>query len=212
MGFRHRKKSNSMLTSRGVGLLKPCKCALLLCDMQERFRPLINKGETVVNTCKLMTSVCKELNIPIVVTEQYSNVFGATIKDCFVDEEHAKSVPTFEKRIFSMMTPEVSEHLSTMPDVDSFLLVGVEAHVCVQQTALELLDLGRSVHVIVDGVSSQQEFDSKVAVQRMRDSGAFITTAQAAIFMLMNSSEHPNFKPISKLVVDHMKQYNEFNA
>ena len=80
-----------------------------------------------------------------------------------------------------------------------------------QQTCLDLLENGKDVHVIVDGVSSQQYIDREVALQRLVHAGAFLTTAQSAAFMLMQSAEHPNFKTVSKLTVEHMKLKNEFN-
>jgi hypothetical protein len=76
---------------------------------------------------------------------------------------------------------------------------------------LDLLEMGKQVHVIVDGVSSQQAMDRAVALQRMQSAGAYLTTAQSAAFMLMQSADHPKFKEISKLTVEHMKQPNEFN-
>jgi len=81
----------------------------------------------------------------------------------------------------------------------------------VQQTVLDLLELGYDVHVVADGVSSQQPFDREIALGRMTSAGAFLTTAQSAAFMLMHSAEHPNFRSVSKLVVEHMKLPNEFN-
>ena len=71
--------------------------------------------------------------------------------------------------------------------------------------------MGKDVHVIVDGVSSQQIMDRSVALQRLQSAGAFLTTAQSAAFMLMQSAEHSNFKAVSKLTVEHMKLPNAFN-
>jgi hypothetical protein len=85
------------------------------------------------------------------------------------------------------------------------------AHVCVQQTCLDFLEEGKDVHIIVDGVSSQQAFDREIALQRMSQAGAYLTTAQSAAFMLMKSAEHAHFKTVSKLTVEHMKLPNEFN-
>lgn len=205
-----RSKNTQMSLAKSIGKLIPARSALLVCDMQERFRPLIHRNESIIQTCKLMTSVSKELDIPIVVTEQYPKVFGPTIKECFADQSHLDSLTKYPKKLFSMMTPEVSDYVKTL-DVDTFILLGIEAHVCVQQTALDLLERGHEVHIIADGISSQQSYDREIALQRMVNSGAYLTTAQSAVFMLMQSADHPNFKAVSKLVVDHMKLPNEFN-
>jgi len=119
----------------------------------------------------------------------------------------------FEKKKFSMVTPEVQDCLKTkdFDDRESVILFGIEAHVCVQQTCLDLLEMGKDVHIVVDGVSSQQPFDREIALQRMSNAGAFLTTAQSIAFMLTQSADHPEFKKVSKLTVNHMKVKNEFN-
>ena len=91
------------------------------------------------------------------------------------------------------------------------VVVGIEAHVYVQQTCLDLLEQGADVHVVVDGVSSQQPLDREVAFQHLQQAGAYLTTAQSIVFMLMQSADHPQFKTVSKLTVEHMKLANEFN-
>lgn len=197
-------------TRRAVGKINPNNTALLVCDVQERFRPLIHKMETVINTTKLMTSVAKELDIPMVATQQYTKVFGATVHDAFADPSDVGTlVPVFEKKKFSMMTDEVSDHLKKLGRT-SYLLVGIEAHVCLQQTALDLLEAGHDVHVVADGVSSQSSYDREVALRRMESCGAWLTTAQSAAFMLLGSAEHANFKAVSALVKEHMTLKNEF--
>jgi nicotinamidase-related amidase len=196
--------------ARSIGKLHPSKTCLLLCDMQERFRPLIFHGETVLHTTQYMTSVASALNIPIVVTQQYTKVFGETIPECFASPDVLKSTPIFEKKKFSMLTDQVQLHINTL-DKQSFIVVGIEAHVCVQQTCLDLLEQGKDVHVIVDAVSSQQALDRQVALKRLQQSGAFLTTAQSAAFMLMQTADHENFKAVSKLTVEHMKLENDFN-
>mmetsp|Transcript_7079 Transcript_7079/g.10139 ORF Transcript_7079/g.10139 Transcript_7079/m.10139 type:complete len:213 (+) Transcript_7079:59-697(+) len=195
---------------RMVGKLSPESTAMLLCDIQQRFRPLIYRGETIVKTAQYMTSVAKALNIPVVATQQYTKVFGPTVEECFADPEDLKSTPIFEKKLFSMMTDEVSDHIEKL-NKTSFILFGIEAHVCVQQTALDLLERGHDVHIVVDGVSSQQPIDREIALQRLGQAGAYLTTAQSAAFMLMGSADHENFKAVSKLTVEHMKLPNEFN-
>lgn len=194
-----------------VGKLSPATTALLLCDVQERFRPLIHYMETVVQTTRYMTSVATALDMPIVATQQYTKVFGPTLAECFATPEIAAATPIFEKKKFSMLTPDVSTKLEEL-DKSSYILVGIETHVCVQQTCLDLLQQGKEVHIIVDGVSSQQAVDRQVALQRMQAAGAYLTTAQSAAYMLLQTAEHPNFKTVSKLTVEHMKLPNEFNA
>lgn len=206
-----RIKMSLAATRRAVGKLSPANTALLVCDVQERFRPLIHKMETVINTTKFMTAVAKELNFPVVATQQYTKVFGPTITDALADpSDLGTTVPVFEKKKFSMCTEEFSQHLASL-NKTSYLIVGIEAHVCLQQTALDLLEKGHDVHIIADGVSSQQPYDREIALRRLESSGAWLTTAQSAAFMLLGSADHSNFKAVSKLVKDHMALKNEFN-
>lgn len=195
---------------RLVGKLTPDNTVFLLCDIQNRFRPLTWRGETVINTARYMTSVAKALNIPVVITQQYTKVFGDTITDCFADPSDIANYPVIEKKQFSMCVDEVNKQLNTL-NRKSVVLFGIEAHVCVQQTCLDLLEEGKEVHLILDGISSQQSYDREIALERMRQAGAFVTTAQSAAFMLMRSADHENFKTVSKLTVEHMKLHNEFN-
>lgn len=212
---------SSSTTRRMVGKLNPEKTMLLLCDIQEKFRHRISKMQTIIQTAQYMTSVASALQIPILVTQQYTQVFGPTIPECFAEDAAEKNWSTleqlernnmvFEKKLFSMLTPQVKNKINEeFADKSSFVLVGIEAHVCVQQTCLDLLEQGKDVHIIVDGVSSQQTIDREVALQRMQSAGAYLTTAQSAAFMLLQSADHPNFKPVSKLTVEHMKLKNEF--
>eukprot|EP00534_Pseudo-nitzschia_fraudulenta_P000352 CAMPEP_0201120714 /NCGR_PEP_ID=MMETSP0850-20130426/4732_1 /ASSEMBLY_ACC=CAM_ASM_000622 /TAXON_ID=183588 /ORGANISM="Pseudo-nitzschia fraudulenta, Strain WWA7" /LENGTH=211 /DNA_ID=CAMNT_0047386943 /DNA_START=141 /DNA_END=776 /DNA_ORIENTATION=- len=204
------KAGLSKAAGLSIGKLKPENTVFFLCDIQDRFRPITWRGETIIRTANYMTSVAKALDIPIVITQQYTKVFGETVKDTFADEEHFATSKIFEKKRFSMCTEDVNSHLSTL-NKKSVVLFGIEAHVCVQQTCLDLLEDGIDVHLIVDGISSQQAFDREIALKRMSQSGAYLTTAQSAAFMLMKSAEHANFKAVSKLTVEHMKLPNEFN-
>ena len=179
--------------SLSVGKLVPKSTAFFLCDIQERFRPLIHNSETIISTAQYLTSTASALSIPVIATQQYTKVFGPTVPECFangqdgVDELIAKGI-IFEKKKFSMMTDEVMECIDQKEEFkgrDSIVLFGIEAHVCVQQTCLDLLEMGKEVHVVCDGVSSQQPFDREIALKRMANAGAFLTTAQSLAFMLM---------------------------
>jgi nicotinamidase-related amidase len=125
--------STAAAMTKMVGELRPENMAML-------FRPLIYRGETVIRTAQYMTSVAKALDIPIVATQQYTKVFGPTVPECFADPEDLKKTPIFEKKLFSMLTDEASEHIRTL-NRSSYIIFGIEAHVCVQQTALDLLEV-----------------------------------------------------------------------
>ena len=134
------------------------------------------------------------LSVPVIVSQQYTKVFGPTVTDCFANGQQdinnlVAQGHVFEKKKFSMMTDEVQALIEKddfeFKNRNSIVLFGIEAHVCVQQTCLDLLEMGKEVHVICDGVSSQQPFDRKIALERMASAGAYLTTAQSLAFTLM---------------------------
>eukprot|EP00922_Rhytidocystis_sp_ex-Travisia-forbesii_P058306 GHVS01086198.1.p1 GENE.GHVS01086198.1~~GHVS01086198.1.p1 ORF type:complete len:144 (-),score=12.59 GHVS01086198.1:722-1153(-) len=126
------------------------RAVFFCCDIQEIFRHLTLQMPHVIHTASMMSQAADLLGIPLVVTEQYPRALKSTVHE--VDISHAFKV---EKTRFSMLVPEVTEFLRNVPERRTIALFGIEAHVCVQQTALDLLQEGYSVHLICDGVSSQ---------------------------------------------------------
>jgi isochorismate hydrolase len=110
-----------------------------------------------------------------------------------------------------MCTDELQAKLDTTPERKTIVLFGIEAHVCVQQTALDLLEKGYDVHILVDGVSSSRALERGVALRRMAQAGAYLTTAESLIFMLVGSAGHPQFRAISGLIKEHGQVENPFN-
>jgi nicotinamidase-related amidase len=143
------------------------------------------------------------LEIPIVVTEQYPKGLGSTISDLELPKFPRASV--FAKTQFSMLTDEVLNHFNSIPDFSresdnwTFLICGIEAHVCVLQTALDLRGRGHRVQVLADATSSRHDFERHLAFRHLAQAGAVITTIESAAFQLMRSSTHPHFKKIQSL-------------
>ena len=102
-------------------------------------------------------------------------------------------------------------HCKSLPggEKQNFLIVGLETHVCVLQTTLDLIGQGKNVHVVVDAVSSSRPTDRAVALKRMENAGAFVTTAESALFMMMGSANYANFKTVSNLVKTYGKAPSE---
>ena len=155
--------------------LKPERCVFLLCDVQERFRGLITKFDAVVTGAQRMLGACNELRIPVLVTEQYPKALGHTVAELDVSGEGTR---VFEKVRFSMLSDDVSAALADRP-FDDAIIVGLEAHVCVQQTTLDLLGMGKRVHLCVDAISSQTAVDRAAGLHRLASSGALVTTTEA---------------------------------
>ena len=155
---------------------------------------------------KSMKKLANTMKIPMVVSEQYPKAFLHTVDT--LQSSYDKSTKIFEKKKFSMVTDDCKAHLSQLGSVKSAIIVGVEAHVCVLQTSLDLIELGYDVHVLADGVSSQSPDHHKQALDRLRQSGVFVTTSESILFQLCETSEYEHFRSISKLVKEQAVALN----
>ncbi|GLE06236.1 hypothetical protein PINS_up015478 [Pythium insidiosum] len=206
--------------ARRLGRLSPASSVLFVCDIQEVFRKSIFQMPAVIHSSQTLLAAANELHVPVVVTTQNASRLGDTVPELVARfEEISKSHPkngvrVFDKTLFSMMTPEVEAHLQSLDNGQrkSVLLCGIEGHVCVLQTCLDLLDKGYDVHVIADAVSSSSAFNRSIALERMRQSGAFITSVESAIFQLTGDAAQPHFRAISKLIKAHLQVPNAFDG
>lgn len=169
---------------------------LLVVDVQEKLLPAIHEGERALENARRMTAAAGVLGVPTIVTEQYPAGLGPT---CASLREGLAGLPVIEKTRFSACVPAVKERLEELgrPGV---LVVGIEAHVCVQQTVLDLLRLGYLPYVCADAVGSRRPLDRDTAIERMRQAGAVITTTESAIFELTGEAGTDLFKRILKIV------------
>lgn len=178
-------------------LLKPQSTALLIIDLQERILPVINNYQSVVdNTIKLIKGF-KELSLPIYYTEQYPKGLGPTVRS--ITDELNELTP-FNKMSFSCSgAGNLFEELK-YKNLTQIVVCGIEAHVCVQQTVLDLIENGFQVNLTVDAISSRKEIDYATALKRIQHHGAELTTTEAVLFELLNVCGTPQFKAISKIV------------
>jgi len=163
---------------------------------------------SMVNGAIFMTKVANVLNIPIIATEQ--KPFKSTISEF----NNINITHTFSKTLFSMMTIEMSELLQsdTFRNCHDIYLFGIETHVCIMQTTLDLLRLGYHVHLIVDAITSMNQIDRDGALERFRalsattfNNGAVLTltTAESALFELMSDASRPEFKKVVPLIKEY---------
>lgn len=184
--------------SRRLCRLVPQNCALLVCDMQEKFRPaILHFDEIVKNTSRLVDS-CKLLGVPIMATEQYPKGLGPTVSEIGL---MSLGIMPVSKTCFTMAVPQIIDQLKTKhPQVDTVILCGVEAHVCIQATTIDFLERSFSVHVVVDCSSSRSVVDRMFAFDRIKEMGAFLNTAESVILNLAGDSRHPQFKNLQKII------------
>lgn len=171
--------------------------ALIVIDVQEKILPVIFEGDRVLkNTIKLINGF-KILNVPLFYTEQYPKGLGPTsgeVKEALGDLE------PIGKMTFSCYgAGDLFEQLKSNK-IENVLLCGIESHVCVMQTALDLIANGFKVQVAADAVSSRREFDYKIALERLRTNGVEITLTESVLFEMLNVCGTEQFKAISKIV------------
>ena len=169
----------------------------LLCvvDIQERLLPAIPSGRQVAAMAGRLADAATLLDVRRVLTEQYPKGLGPTPADLA-----AKLPPAVSKMAFSCCGSD-SFAAIIADDIESVLLCGLETHVCIQQTALDLLARGLTVFIAADAVGSRHAFDHEIALRRMESSGAILTTTEAALFEWCRSAEHPQFQAVRRLVL-----------
>ena len=170
---------------------------LLVIDIQEKLLPLIDQKEQVVAQAERAVRAAAVLNLPITLSEQYVKGLGATIPAL---AEAAGGAPRAEKLAFSFCAEDACRERILSLRRPQVLLVGIEAHVCVQQPALDLGEMGLQPFVLADAVGSRRASDREVALERMRQGGVIVTTVESALFELLHASGTELFKRVLPLV------------
>jgi nicotinamidase-related amidase len=178
-------------------LLKPESTALLIIDIQERILPVILNRQSVIEYTLKLIKGFKALGLPICFTEQYPKGLGPTAKT-ILDE--LRDLKPFGKMTFSCSGAGDLFKEFQMKNLSQIVVCGIEAHVCVQQTVLDLIENRFQVNVAADAVSSRKETDYSTALERMRNHGAEVTTTESILFELLNVCGTPQFKEVSKIV------------
>jgi len=189
---------------RSPELLSQFRSRLLVIDVQEKLIPTIYDGDAIVRRIRFMLDAAQQLKVPVIVSEQYPKGLGPTISEL---ADHAAVETTFAKMRFSACE-QFCDHAGLGADIaadahdgrDQILLVGIEAHVCVLQTALDLAARGFRVYVAEDAVGSGAARDHATGIQRMRDAGITICTAEGAAFEWCETAEAEQFRTMSKLI------------
>lgn len=181
---------------RSPDLLSRRNARLLIVDVQEKLIPAIPVADQLISNCRKLIEAAKALEIPISGTEQYPRGLGKTVPAL---AEHLNEPP--EKVRFSCA--EVLGWQPAAADADArdqIIVAGIEAHVCVLQTVLDLLALGFRVYVPADAIASRKKLDWKIALGRMSTHGAILTTTESVLFECCETAGTPEFKTISRLV------------
>jgi nicotinamidase-related amidase len=181
---------------RSPELLSAQRSKLLVVDVQEKLLPLIPVAEQLTNNCRRLIEGARILSVPTFVTEQYPKGLGGTVP------ELAALLPSAPSKVrFSCAEVLNWGTAADQPDErDQIVVAGMEAHVCVLQTVLDLLAQGFRVYVPADAVGSRAKLDWQIGLNRLAASGAVITTTESVLFEWCEVAGSPEFREISRLI------------
>lgn len=171
------------------------RAVLLVIDVQEAFRKALPDFGRVAAASAILVEGARELGIPIVVTEQYPKGLGQTVAE--VADHFPEGTRALEKVRFSATEADGFD----LGGRDQVLVCGIETHVCVNQTVLDLLDDGVEAHVAIDAVGSRSDANRELGLSRMEHAGATMTSVETALFELLGGSDAPEFKSVQALVL-----------
>lgn len=176
-------------------LLNLDESLLLLIDVQEKLIPAIVDKDKLIDRCSWLLKLAARLKVPVIVSEQYPKGLGATIEPL---RTLAGEAQTIEKVSFSCMQEPNFLKCLERHQRKQLILIGIEAHVCVLQTALELHQSGYAVFVVVDAVGSRNTLDFKYGLKRMKQAGIQLITAEMVFFEWVKKAGTPEFKALSQ--------------
>jgi nicotinamidase-related amidase len=181
-------------------LIDAAKSSLLIVDMQERLLPAMAASEVATRKCEILMAAAKALAVPLTVSEQYPKGLGHTVPQI---GDQVGNAPVFEKNAFSCWRDEamkkhfITHHDGGRPQV---VIAGIEAHVCVLQTALDMAQAGFAVFVVADATTSRAPESAALAFARMGSAGIAVVNTEMAVFELLGKAGTPEFKRLAGLI------------
>lgn len=172
-------------------------CCLVVIDVQGKLAQLMHDKESLFKNIQILIHAAKILNIPIIWCQQCPDALGPTIPQI---AELLSGIDPINKASFSCYSCDQFNTKLKELTRKQILLCGIETHVCVYQTAIDLLRKGYEVEVISDAVSSRSLHNKEVAINTMSAAGVNVTTTEMALFELLKTADHPRFKQIAKLI------------
>lgn len=169
---------------------------LLIIDIQDRLAAVMGNKEEVVNNTNILIQAAKEMGMPVIVTEQYPKGIGPTVAEL---DENLDNGEKYEKVNFSAYIDDIKEAIEKKGR-KKVIITGMETHVCVFQTARDLIDNGFQVFVPIDGVSSRTKDNMLNGLELMKSMGAVVTNTESIVFDLLEKAGTPEFKVLSKLI------------
>ena len=173
------------------------KSILVVVDVQGKLARLMHESDAMISAQKTLIEACRLLEVPVVWTEQLPDKLGATVDEL---QEPLAGLEPCAKSSFGCMGDAALRERIEASDRRQVLLCGIEAHVCVWQTAAALLREGYSVHLIADATSSRSVFNRDIGFRRMERAGVHLSNVEMVLFELMVDAKHPKFRDVTKLL------------
>ena len=170
---------------------------LVILDIQGKLSQIIYQSEALLKHSSSLVQGCKLLNLPIVWVEQTPDKLGETHP---LIKEHLAGLSPIAKTTFSAYGTEAFVKAIEANKRKQILLIGIETHICIYQTAIDLLSAGYQVFVVADAVSSRAEENKNIGLEMIRQEQGKITNVEAALFALLKSSTHEKFREIARLI------------
>lgn len=170
----------------------------LIIDYQDKLMPVINQQEVLCEKSKILIKGLNTLGIPMIVSQQYTKGIGMTVAS--IIESIGDTFSYYDKVTFSCADDEEIMKVIVQERKKNIIICGVEAHICVLQTVIDLIEKGYHVVLVENCIGSRQESDRLMAIERARQEGATITTYESILFELTRSAKHEKFKVISSLI------------
>jgi len=172
-------------------------CVGLVIDIQEKLFPHMDQKDELLKRCLILLEGLQVLKVPLLLTEQYPKGLGSTLKQ--LSAAMARNHP-IEKIAFSCCDEPSFQNSLDQLSLNTLIICGIEAHVCVLQTVVDLIGSGYKPVVVADCISSRNADDKRIALERMRAEGAMITTCESILFELARVAGTDQFKAISRLI------------
>ena len=178
-------------------LIKAEDSCLIVIDMQERLVPAMQAPARTLKNTRLLIKTAGQLNVPVMLTEQYPQGLGRTVSEIATA---AEDLPVFEKMHFSCMEETAFAEAFKATSRRQAIITGMEAHICVMQTAAQLMDEGYQVFVVTDATSSRTLESEKACLDRLQAIGAGIVTTEMVVFEWLAKAGTPAFKQLLPLI------------
>lgn len=178
-------------------MLKQERTVFILIDVQGKLARIMHESERLLNNLEKLLRGLRKLEIPIIWMEQYPKGLGPTVDEI---KQHLSDIEPIAKMTFSACQNEQFQDVFEQLGRDQVLIAGIESHICVYQTAMDIKNEGHDVQLVTDAISSRTLENKQLGIEKMTSHGILETSVEMALFELMGTAEHPKFKEISAII------------